>query len=108
MTTNITKPVSAHTAAEVSPQLFGSSFDPIEMNVRDRVREFIEVMVDISTCAKSMAGGRLIANPFVQHIGEGTAWLACRGFIVAGRQRTRACCGSGLAAPAPRCRVAAF
>jgi transposase-like protein len=46
MTTNITKPVCAQPAAEASPQLFDSWFDPIEMGVRDRVREFIEAMVE--------------------------------------------------------------
>jgi putative transposase len=46
MTTNITKPVCAQPAAEASRQLFDSWFDPIEMGVRDRVREFIEAMVE--------------------------------------------------------------
>jgi transposase-like protein len=40
------KPDFAQPAAEVSPHLFDNWFDPIEAGVRDRVREFIETMME--------------------------------------------------------------
>ena len=46
MTSDITKPGCTQPSAEASPQLFDSWFDPIEMGVRDRVRDFIEAMVE--------------------------------------------------------------
>lgn len=46
MKTNTTKPDCAQPSAEASPHLFDNWFDLIEAGVRDRVREFIEAMVE--------------------------------------------------------------
>src|SRR5262249_6444826 len=46
MTSHITKPNCAQPAAEASPRVFDNWFDPIEMGMRERVREFIETMVE--------------------------------------------------------------
>ncbi len=46
MRRNSTKPVESHSGAETSAQLFHDWFDPIESGVRDRVRNFIESMIE--------------------------------------------------------------
>jgi putative transposase len=46
MTSHITNSVCVQPATEASPQVFDNWFDPIEMGVRERVREFIEAMVE--------------------------------------------------------------
>ena len=46
MRSNNTKPVALHSEAETSAQLFHDWFDPIETGVRDRVRSFIEGMIE--------------------------------------------------------------
>jgi putative transposase len=46
MGSHITKRVCVQPTTEASPQVFDSWFDPIEMGVRERVREFIEAMVE--------------------------------------------------------------
>ena len=46
MTSHITKPACAQPATEAPPQVFDNWVDPIEMGVRERVREFIEAMVE--------------------------------------------------------------
>jgi putative transposase len=46
MTNPTTKPDSAQPAAETEPRLFDNWFDPIESGVRNRVREFIETMME--------------------------------------------------------------
>lgn len=46
MRSHITKPVCAQPAAEASPEVFDNWFDPIEMGLRERVREFIEAMME--------------------------------------------------------------
>ena len=45
MASNITKPDSSRGEAETAPQLFDDWFDPIEIEVRDRAREFIEELI---------------------------------------------------------------
>ena len=45
MTSIITKIDSSQREAEPAPQLFDDWFDPIEMEVRDRAREFIEELI---------------------------------------------------------------
>jgi putative transposase len=45
MTSTITKTDSSQREAEPAPQLFDDWFDPIEMEVRDRAREFIEELI---------------------------------------------------------------
>ena len=45
MTNTITKTDSSQREAEPAPQLFDDWFDPIEMEVRDRAREFIEELI---------------------------------------------------------------
>lgn len=45
MNRTITKTVSSQLGAEAAPQLFDDWFDPIEMEVRDRAREFIEELI---------------------------------------------------------------
>jgi len=45
MTSTITKTGSSQREAEVAPQLFDDWFDPIEMEVRDRARGFIEELI---------------------------------------------------------------
>jgi len=46
MTSPTTKPDSAQPAVEAEPHLFDNWFDPIECGVRNRVREFIETMME--------------------------------------------------------------
>src|SRR5215470_11385938 len=46
MGSNNTKSVALHSAACTSTQLFDEWFDPIEMGVRDRVRSFIEGLIE--------------------------------------------------------------
>src|SRR6266446_5340606 len=46
MGSNSTKPIARHSEAETSAQLFHDWFDPIETGVRDRVRSFIEGMIE--------------------------------------------------------------
>jgi transposase-like protein len=46
MTSHITKPVCVQPVTEASAQVFDNWFDPIEMGFRERVREFIEAMVE--------------------------------------------------------------
>jgi putative transposase len=46
MISHTTKPDSAQPAAETVPNLFDNWFDPIEAGVRNRVREFIETMME--------------------------------------------------------------
>jgi putative transposase len=46
MTSPTTKPDSAQPAAETEPHLFDNWFDPIESGVRNRVRAFIETMME--------------------------------------------------------------
>jgi len=41
-----TNPELLHSAADVNQQLFGDWFDPIEMGVRQRVRGFIEELIE--------------------------------------------------------------
>ena len=45
MTNNITKTDSSQGEADRAPQLFDDWFDPIEMEVRDRARQFIEALI---------------------------------------------------------------
>src|SRR5438067_3243891 len=45
MTNITTKPDSSQPAAEMAGQLFDNWFDPIETEVRDRAREFIEELI---------------------------------------------------------------
>jgi putative transposase len=45
MTSNITKTASSQREAETAPQLFDDWFDPIETEVRDRARQFIEELL---------------------------------------------------------------
>ena len=60
MTSTITKTGSSQREAEPAPQLFDDWFDPIETEVRDRARGFIEELIrgdstpswpDRATCA---------------------------------------------------------
>jgi hypothetical protein len=46
MGTHITKSELLHSAPDVTQQLFGDWFDPIEMRVRERVRGFIEELIE--------------------------------------------------------------
>jgi putative transposase len=46
MRSNNTKPIELHSQAETGAQLFHDWFDPIETGVRDRVRSFIEGMIE--------------------------------------------------------------
>src|SRR5260370_32305865 len=46
MRSNNTEPVAMHSEADASGQLFQDWFDPIETGVRDRVRSFIEGMIE--------------------------------------------------------------
>ena len=45
MTSNITKTAPSQGEAQTAPQLFDDWFDPIEMAVRERAREFIEELI---------------------------------------------------------------
>ena len=45
MTSTITKPDCSQREAETAPQLFDDWFDPIETEVRDRARQFIEELI---------------------------------------------------------------
>ena len=45
MTSTITKPDCSQREAETAPQLFDDRFDPIETEVRDRARQFIEELI---------------------------------------------------------------
>ena len=45
MTSTITEPDSSQREAETAPQLFDDWFDPIETEVRDRARQFIEELI---------------------------------------------------------------
>src|SRR5258706_2314650 len=46
MRSNNTKPIALHSEAETDAKLFHDWFDPIETGVRDRVRSFIEGMIE--------------------------------------------------------------
>src|SRR4051812_2856619 len=46
MASNTTKSGSAQPAAETAIYLFDNWFDPIEAGLRDRVREFIQAMIE--------------------------------------------------------------
>ena len=46
MTSNTTKPDASQPAADAAVHLFDNWFDPIETGVRDRVREFIQAMIE--------------------------------------------------------------
>ncbi len=46
MTTNITKSPVLHSQAETAVHLLDDWFDPIEAGLRDRVREFIQTMIE--------------------------------------------------------------
>ena len=46
MTSDTTKSDSAQPAAETAVHLFDNWFDPIEAGLRDRVREFLELMFE--------------------------------------------------------------
>jgi putative transposase len=46
MASNTTKSASAQPAAETAIHLFDNWFDPIEAGLRDRVREFIQAMIE--------------------------------------------------------------
>src|SRR5512137_877106 len=45
MTSSITKTDSSQLEADTAPQLFDDWFDPIETEVRDRARQFIEELI---------------------------------------------------------------
>jgi hypothetical protein len=45
MTSTITKSDSSQHEAETAPQLFDDWFDPIETEVRERARQFIEELI---------------------------------------------------------------
>jgi transposase-like protein len=45
MSSSITKTDSSHREADTAPQLFDDWFDPIETEVRDRARQFIEELI---------------------------------------------------------------
>ena len=71
MTSITTKPDSSQPAAEATVDLFDNWFDPIETGVRERVREFIDAMIegelDMSLSRPRYARG---AKPSIGH-GEG-------------------------------------
>ena len=46
MATHITKSELLHSTADATQQLFGGWFDPIVMRVRERVRGFIEELIE--------------------------------------------------------------
>src|SRR4051794_22566307 len=46
MTSVTTKPYSSQPAAETAGYLFDNWFDPIESGLRDRVREFMNAMIE--------------------------------------------------------------
>ena len=45
MTNNSTKSLALQSAAETAVHLLDDWFDPIEAGLRDRVREFIQIMI---------------------------------------------------------------
>ena len=46
MTSNSTNPAALQSQAETAIHLLDDWFDPIEAGLRDRVREFIQVMIE--------------------------------------------------------------
>src|SRR3974377_749098 len=61
MTSNITNSDSSQSAAETAVYLFDDWFDPIEAQVRDRVRGFIQAMIEgelDETLSRPAAGRR--------------------------------------------------
>ena len=46
MTSNSTKSSAGQSEAETAVNVLGDLFDPIEVGLRDRVREFIQVMIE--------------------------------------------------------------
>ena len=46
MTANSTKSSASQSEAEIAVHLLDDWFDPIEVGLRDRVREFIQVMIE--------------------------------------------------------------
>ena len=46
MTSNSTKSSASQSEAETTVHVLGDWFDPIEVGLRDRVREFIQAMID--------------------------------------------------------------
>jgi putative transposase len=72
MTSTTTKPDSSQSAAGMAVDLFGNWFDPIEIEVRARAREFIEEMIrgELDTVLARPHYGRS------QVVGTVSIWLA--------------------------------
>ena len=72
MTSTITKPDSSQRGAETAPQLFDDWFDPIETEVRDRARQFIEELIrgELDMVLERLRYGR---GKMAER--EGSAWL---------------------------------
>jgi putative transposase len=62
MSNNSTKSTSLQTEAETTVHLFGDWFDPIEAGLRDRVREFIQTMIE-SELETALARPRYARRP---------------------------------------------
>src|ERR1700740_3340540 len=62
MSNNSTKSTSLQTEAETTVHLLGDWFDPIEAGLRDRVREFIQTMIE-SELETALARPRYARRP---------------------------------------------
>jgi transposase-like protein len=71
MTSTITKSDSSQREAGTAPQLFGDWFDPIETEVRDRARQFIEELIrsELEACLARPRYGRSNAAGNEERVG---------------------------------------
>jgi len=66
MTNNTTKSPVLHSQAETAVHLLDDWFDPIEAGLRDRVREFIQTMIEAeleAALSRPRYGGRSKTDP---------------------------------------------
>ena len=69
MTSVTTKPVVSHPATEGLPHLFDDWIDPIETEVRERAREFIEALIreELETALARPRYGRQTKDAALEH-----------------------------------------
>jgi hypothetical protein len=74
MSENSTKSASLQSGAEAAAYLFDDWFDPIEAGLRDRVREFIQGMIE-----GELEGNRSVKTPGHAAARSGSAGFQCQG-----------------------------
>ena len=85
MTSNSTKSSSLQSEAEAAVPLLDDWFDPIEAGLRDRVREFIQAMIESSSRRRSFARATAAAQrriprmPMARALSPATGTVTDRG-----------------------------